>query len=178
MKGNVRRTGRRNRVKTRRRQAGSAGHISYVNRDGRDIRRLGATVAGTRREVNYDPRDYSSNGKDGNYGEPKNSLDQLGENWVMQLLSHVDWQYPFRLPAAYSCALFSLPQFPLSPSSLARSDPNPATVLPAMERIIARMNTEVAKAIRKELDGLCKSYFRWCDHMLGSWMGSIHQSES
>lgn len=38
--------------------------------------------------------------------------------------------------------------------------------------------TDVAKAIREEASGLCESYFRWCDHILRVWGGSIHQAGS
>ena len=36
----------------------------------------------------------------------------------------------------------------------------------------------LAKAIREEATGLSESYFRWCEHILGVWSGSIHRTES
>ncbi|MDG7011595.1 MAG: hypothetical protein JRN11_05940 [Nitrososphaerota archaeon] len=48
----------------------------------------------------------------------------------------------------------------------------------AIEFASGDSSTEVAKAIREEASGLRESYFRWCDHILGVWGGSIHLAGS
>jgi hypothetical protein len=46
----------------------------------------------------------------------------------------------------------------------------------AVELASDRSSTSVAKAIRDESNALCDSYFRWCNHMLDVWSGSIHRT--
>ena len=48
----------------------------------------------------------------------------------------------------------------------------------AIEFASGGSSMEVAKAIREEASGLCESYFRWCDHILGVWGGSVHRTGS
>jgi len=48
----------------------------------------------------------------------------------------------------------------------------------AIEFASGESSTAVAKAIRDEANGLCESYFRWCDHILGVWGGQVHRSGS
>ncbi len=45
----------------------------------------------------------------------------------------------------------------------------------AVELASGDSSTEVAKAIREEASGLCESYFRWCDHILGVWDGAVRR---
>ena len=46
----------------------------------------------------------------------------------------------------------------------------------AVELASGRSSSSVAKGIREESASLCKSYFRWCDHIINVGGGSIHQT--
>ncbi len=46
----------------------------------------------------------------------------------------------------------------------------------AVELTSGRYTTSLARSIRDESRALCESYFRWCDHIVDVWGGSIHRT--
>lgn len=46
----------------------------------------------------------------------------------------------------------------------------------AIELAPGKSSTSVAEAIREETNALAESYFRWCDHIVDVWGGSIHRT--